>query len=143
MEQAALYVLVGQLRLSFDIKRWPSFADENDAQRHATELNKAPDQKAPNLSDSIRQINPHDSALALGNSVGNPILAWAMRDADRLMSLLDKAREWDNSAPYFYKPDYAVGTEMPFEEWGKLLQTSRTDYFESVTTLARSLGASH
>lgn len=140
MEQAALYFFAGQLRLTFDVTRWPPRANKEDIKRLTEGNKKTEDQSAPNRDTSPRINNPHTGVSELANSIGSPILAWAMKNPKRLDNTLNKVREWDISAPYAYDPGYTVGESIPFEKWENTLTKVRTSYFSRMNELTKALG---
>ncbi len=140
MDKAALYFFVGQLRLTFDIARFPPRANEDDIQRLKEDAKKTEDQAAPNRDTEPRIENPHAGVTAFANSISHPILAWAMKDPKRLETVMTKVREWDASAPYAYDTGYAVNEPIPFEKWEKLLPKMREDYFTRMHSLITALG---
>jgi hypothetical protein len=140
MDQAALYYFIGQLRLGFDIARWPPHTDEADLKQLNEDAKKTQDQSAPNRDRDPKVINPHAGIMRLSDSIGAPIIAWAIKDPQRLMTIINKVREWDESAPYAYAPGYEVGTSIPFERWGKALDKVRDNYFDKMSKLAKIMG---
>lgn len=139
MKQASLYYLVGQLRLSFDMARWPSYEDEKDKIRLAQDAQKSDDQKAPNQSAGPRIHNPHRGVQDLSETIGQPIIAWLLKDPKRFEALLNEARQWDASAPYLYDTGYKMGASQPFDTWGKLLIKTREAYFSRMNSLLKAM----
>jgi len=129
MEQAALYFFVGQLRISFDVSRWPPRANEDDIKRITQDSKKTGDQVSPNMGAEPRINNPHAGVFNLSNAIGQPIIAWAMKDPDHLATIINQAREWDASAPYAYSPDYDLTEPIPFDKWERMLIRVRENYF--------------
>lgn len=139
MERAAVYFFVGQLRLSFDAARWPARDHPDDVKRRAQDKNKTPDQASPNQDTPLRVIDPHSGVRALADSIGQPIMSWAVHDPATFHKILDEVRQWDASAPYAYMPDYDPGDSVPFESWEKLLKQSRENYFSYMANLGRAM----
>lgn len=129
MEQAAVYYFVGQLRLNFDMARWPAFQNKEDVKRRAEDSKKSPDQTAPNLQSPPRIDNPHQEMQDLAAQIGSPIISWVLKDPARMNKVIKQVKEWDESSPYEYLPDYNLGEPVPFEKWEKLLTRTREDYF--------------
>lgn len=142
MEQAALYYFVGQLRLNFDVTRWPPRINKEDAERLAQDNKKTEDQSAPNRDRSPRIDNPHGGVNNLSNSIGQPIIAWAIKDPERFSKIINQVREWDASAPYSYDPGYAAGEAVPFEKWPKILTKVRENYFKRMGNLTKIMAYS-
>lgn len=139
MELSALYYFVGQLRLSFDMARWPPQKNPDDVKRLAEDAKKTPDQAAPNRDTSPRMNDLHQGVKILADSIGQPIIAWTMKDQSRMSAVIKRVREWDASAPYAYQTGYDVGTPVPFETWGKLLDKTRDDYFSYLQTMMKAM----
>lgn len=139
MERAAVYYFIGQLRLGFDAARWPARDHPDDVKRRAQDKHKTPDQAAPNQDAPPRVIDPHAGVRALADSIGQPIISWAVHDPATFHKILDEVRQWDASAPYAYLPDYEPGEAVPFESWEKLLKQSRENYFSYMANLGRAM----
>jgi hypothetical protein len=129
MERASVYYIAGQMRLIFDMQRWPSIDKPEDVANIEQENKKLSDQKAPNIREEARKTNPHRGIKSLAESVGGPINTWLMKDPRRLDKALKLAQAWDESAPYAYLPNYRLTPPAPFETWEKLLLRSRDVYF--------------
>lgn len=139
MEQAALYFFVGQLRLTFDVTRWPPRANAEDIKRLKQDEKKSPDQASPNGNAAPRIDNPHAGITSIANNISHPILVWAMKDPARLNALMEKVKEWDASAPYAYDTGYPVNDPIPFDKWEKILPKVREDYFTRMNDLTKAL----
>lgn len=129
MEQAAVYYFVGQLRLEFDMARWPAIQNKDDVKRRAVDQKKSPDQVAPNLDSAPRIDNPHSGIKNLGDQIGAPIISWVLKDPSRMDKMIKQVKEWDVSSPFEYLPDYDLTDPVPFEKWDKLLTRTRDTYF--------------
>jgi hypothetical protein len=139
MEQASVYYFVGQLRLSFDMERWPAIHNKDDVKRRAEESKKSPDQAAPNLESSPRIDNPHQGIKNLGDQIGAPIISWVLKDPDRMDKMIRQVKQWDVSSPYAYLPDYELTDAIPFEKWDKLLVKTREMYFSQLTEWSKMM----
>lgn len=137
MEQAAVYYFVGQLRLNFDMERWPSTQNKEDVKRIAEQSKKSPDQVAPNSDSTPRIQNPHQGMNSLGDQIGAPIISWVIKDPARMDKMIKQVKEWDISSPYEYDPGYELSEPVPFEKWGKLLEKTRDDYFMQMIQWAK------
>lgn len=129
MEQAAVYYFVGQLRLEFDMARWPATLNKDDVKRLETDNRKSPDQVAPNRNTAPRVDNPHSEVKNLGDQIGAPIISWVLKDPARMDKMIRQVKEWDVTAPFEYLPDYDLTDPVPFEKWDKLLTKTRDTYF--------------
>jgi len=138
-EQAALYFIVGQLRLSFDTVRWPSTPNKNDVKRLGEDSKKTSDQSAPNLDKEPRIDDPHQGLKNLTSGLGEPIISWMIKDTRRMNMILNKARDWDVSTPYAYLPNYSLNDPVPFEKWPKLLTRVRESYFSEMTKMVKAM----
>lgn len=139
MEQAAIYFFAGQLRLNFDMARWPSTPNKDDVRRRTEESKKSPDQAAPNLESAPRIDNPHQGIQNLGNQIGAPIISWILKEPTRMDKMIKQVKEWDASSPYAYLPDYDPGEAVPFEKWKKLLLETRENYFTQMIQWAQMM----
>lgn len=139
MEQAALYYLVGQLRLTFDMQRWPSVQNKDDIERKSEDSKKTSDQSAPNLDMPPRIDNPHAGIKNLSDMVGSPIISWLVKNPARMNTVLAKARIWDASAKYAYLPDYDLTEPIEFEKWERTLKRVREKYFEQMSILTKAM----
>lgn len=129
MDEAALYYYVAQLRLSFDVTRWPPRLSPEDAKRLMEDKNKSPDQAKPNADTEPKIKNPHEGMVILSTAVGGPITEWILKDPDHAAGVMAKVAEWDLSAPYAYLPNYALPQATPYEEWKTILPNVRQNYF--------------
>lgn len=139
MEQAALYYFVGQLRLSFDMARWPATPNKDDVKRRAAESKKSSDQAAPNLESAPRTDDPHIGIKSLGDQVGAPIISWVLKDPARMDKMIKQVKDWDASCAYAYLPDYDLSEPVPFEKWEKLLMNARETYFTQIIQWAKMM----
>lgn len=138
-EQAAIYYFVGQLRLSFDMARWPSTPNKDDVAKREMESKKSPDQATPNSNKAPRLDNPHRGLKNLASHIGEPIISWALKDTARIDKILKAVKEWDESAPYAYLPNYDLSEPAPFEKWDKLLAKSRSAYFTHMMSWSKMM----
>lgn len=139
MELSAVYYFLGQLRLNFDMARWPPQNNPDDVKRLAEDAKKTPDQAAPNRNITPRVTDPHHGIEVLADSIGQPIIAWTVKDQSRIHAVIARVREWDASAPYAYQTGYDVGPAVPFETWGKLLEKNRDDYFSYLQRMMKAM----
>lgn len=139
MEQAAVYFFVGQLRLSFDMQRWPAIENADDLKRKAEDDKKSPEQAAPNRDAPPRIENPHTGIERLAASLGQPIIAWALKDPQRFSEILDKVKSWDAASPYAYLPEYDLTEPVAFEKWERILKKVRDTYFKRMSNLAKAM----
>jgi hypothetical protein len=139
MEQAALYYLAGQLRLAFDMQRWPSVQNKDDIKRKSEDNKKSSDQSAPNLDKPPRIDNPHAGIKNLSDMVGSPIISWLVKNPARMNAVLAKVRIWDASASYAYLPDYDLTEPIEFEKWERTLKRVREKYFEHMSSLTKAM----
>lgn len=139
MDLAAMYLFAGQLRLTFDITRWPPRANEDDVKRLNQDKNKTKDQAAPTMGAEPRINNPHLAVSKLSEAIGQPIIEWAVKDPTRLSETINRVRIWDASATYAYDPGYDLSPALSFEEWPRVLEKVRTNYFERMTMLLNSI----
>ncbi len=138
MEQAALYYFVGQLRLTFDVTRWPPQVSAEDLARIQAEKSKTPDQRQN--SNAIPKFeNPHNGIALMAGAISKPILRWAMDDPARMTAVLNAAKEWDASATYAYLPGYDVGKPAAFQDWERALGGVRVAYFASMDNVVKGL----
>jgi len=138
MEHAAIYCLAGQLRLEFDIARWPAQPDRAYEERKNINAKKTEDQAQP-VTKSPALKSPHEHIMSLSSTVSVPVFEWLLKDPKRLATALDKAENWDLSAPYAYDPGYELPAPVPFEEWTKLLPQTRATYFSRMRNLQHNL----
>lgn len=138
MEHAALYYLVGQLRLEFDMARWPSRPSKSYLARKESNARKSEDQALP-MADKPDLNNPHQNISTLASNVSVPIFEWLVKDPQRLKRALDQAEIWDLSAPYAYDPGYDLDDPVPFKEWKKLLPHTRNVFFGRMRNLQHNL----
>jgi hypothetical protein len=139
MEQAALYYLVGQLRLTFDMQRWPSVQNKDDIERKSEDSKKTSDQSAPNIDKPPRIDNPHAGIKNLSDMVGSPIISWLVKNPARMNDVLAKVRVWDANAAYAYLPDYDLTEPIEFEKWEKALKKVRERYFAHMSSLTKAM----
>lgn len=137
MEQAAVYYFVGQLRLNFDMARWPAIQNKDDVKRLAEEHKKSPDQMSPNLDTEPRINDPHQGIRNLADQIGAPIISWVLKDPARMNKMIAQTKEWDISSPYEYLPDYDLTDAVPFNKWDKLLTKNRELYFTQIVEWAK------
>ena len=138
-EQAAIYYFVGQLRLSFDMARWPSTPNKDDVARREMESKKSPDQVSPNSNKAPRLDNPHKGSKNLASHIGEPIISWALKDTARMDKIFKAVKEWDERAPYASLPNYDLTEPAPFEKWDKLLAKSRSAYFTQMMSWSKMM----
>lgn len=142
MEQAALYYFVGQLRLTFDVTRWPPQASSEEMARftaaQSAGQSKSPDQRQGNVAVPKFE-NPHEGMAMLASAISKPILRWAMEDPARMSAVLDAVKVWDESAPYAYLPGYDVGKPTAFQDWSRALTGVRSAYFMSMENVVKGL----
>ncbi len=139
MEQAAVYYFVGQLRLAFDMQRWPSVQNKDDLEKNEEDSKKIQDQVAPHHDAPPRIHNPHIGIQNLSNGIGQPIIAWILKDPQRMDKVLNQVRIWDAASPYAYLPDYDLSDPIAFDKWEKTLKKVREIYFERMTNLMKAM----
>jgi hypothetical protein len=139
MEEAALYFFAAQLRMMFDVSRWPPRATKEELEAILKESKKTSDQKTPSANSAPQVKNPHAFLSELGRQIGSPIIKWTIANPDRLDKILADVKAWDESAPYLYLPGYDVGEATPFEQWGKSLPKIRALYFERMGAVSKGL----
>lgn len=139
MEDAAIALFVGQMRHGFDIRRWPARPKPASVSVGVANAKKTEDQKLPDGSGVPVRSFP-DPVQVLSDTVSPPILEWAVRDPKRFGALLEKAKAWDLSARYGYKPDLEDISPRPEKEWPDLLQQAREEYFLQMFSLQGALG---
>jgi hypothetical protein len=139
MEQAAVYFSVGQLRLAFDMQRWPSVQNKDDLKRKDEDAKKTSDQSAPNQDTPARIDNPHSGIQSLSQAIGQPIIAWMLKDPARMNKVLNQARAWDASSNYQYLPDYDLTEPIAFEKWERTLKKVRETYFERMDKIMKAM----
>ncbi len=140
MEDAALYYMVGQIRMEFDMSRWPAQQDIAYTNLKDYNARKSYDQGLP-INSEKKMINPHSYVGELSTSVGMPILEWIMADPERLAKTLDRAEEWDAATAYEYEPGYDLPKPIPFAEWSKKLPKVRAAFFGRMRTLYDNISA--
>lgn len=140
MEDAALYYMAGQVRMEFDMSRWPAQQDIAYTNLKDYNARKSYDQGLPINSDK-KMVNPHSYVGELSTSVGMPILEWIMADPERLAKSLDRAEEWDAATAYEYEPGYDLPKPIPFAEWSKKLPKVRAAFFGRMRTLYDNISA--
>ena len=140
MEDAALYYMVGQVRMEFDMARWPAQQDLPYTSLKEYNARKSYDQALP-TNTAKKTENPHRYVGELSTSVGMPILEWMMSDPERLVKTLDKAEEWDAATAYEYEPGYDLPKPIPFAEWSKKLPKVRAAFFGRMHTLYDNISA--
>ena len=142
MEQATLYYLIGQLRLSFDTTRWPPYASEEVKERKKQNERKSAEQRLPGDTDDTPSMNnPHSYPSALAETVGPRILRWAVRHPAEFDHMIAAAHAWDHSARFAYDPGYTVGPSIPYEDWEGALNSTRTAYFASMQNVMKNIRA--
>lgn len=139
MDEAALYYYVGQLRLSFDVTRWPPRMAPEDVKRLMEDKNKSADQAKPNTDTQPKIKNPHEGMVILSTAVGGPITEWMLKDPDNAAVIMARVSEWDVSAPYTYLPNYALPQPTPFEDWKIILPNIRESYFSRMNQFITGL----
>lgn len=139
MEEAALYFFAAQLRMMFDVSRWPPRATKEELEAILKEEKKTSDQKSPSANSAPQVKNPHAFLSELGRQIGSPIIKWTIANPDRLDKVLADVKAWDESAPYLYLPGYDVGEAVPFEQWEKSLPKIRALYFERMGAVSKGL----
>lgn len=142
-EHAALYYLVGQLRLNFDKERWPAQENDDDKERIEREAKRTSDQALPNTISTPRIDNPHAGVIELGNAMGSPIQSWLIHHPEKFSALLILAKSWDESAPYLYQTGYAVNESAPFDQWKTILPRVRDDYFSHMEGWMKAINQIH
>lgn len=135
MDAAALFYFAGKLRLEFDKARWPEYVSPEITKRIKLDEKKTDDQSAPKPNITLQ--NPHAFVEQIGASFSQPILSWAIRNPDRFRNVLAAVQEWDMSAPYAYTTGYQVGESIPFDNWARTLDQTRSVYFIQMQSLAR------
>lgn len=146
-EHAALYLLVGQLRLSFDQARYagklPSESKNDDVAEKTRDRNKTKtaDQALPTANTDLKQpTRAHAQTEQLAQSVAPPIFQWLVKHPAQMSRLIDAARAWDEATPYGYELGYEVGTPAPFDQWPKILKSTRSKYFTQLQQFQGALG---
>lgn len=139
MEEAALYFFAAQLRMMFDVSRWPPRATKEELEAILKESKKNEDQKTPSANSAPKIKNPHAFLSELARQTGSPIIKWTVADPDRLDKVLKEVKAWDESAPYLYLPGYEVGEATPFEQWEKSLPQIRALYFERMVAVSKGI----
>lgn len=139
MEQAAIYFTVGQLRLAFDMQRWPSIQNQDDIKRNSEDDKKTSDQSTPNTDTPPRMDNPHAGIQNLSTAVGQPIISWMLKDPARMNKVLNQARVWDAGSQYSYLPEYELTAPFAFEKWEKTLKKVRKTYFERMNNVVKAM----
>lgn len=143
MEQAAVYLFVAQLRLEFDMARWPATPNKDDVKRRDQDKKKTADQALPNQNKTVRMDNPHAGVKNLGDQIGAPIIAWALKGQGRLDKVIQLTRTWDVSSPYAYLPNYDLTAPVPFEKWERLLTNTREGYFTRLINWSKMMKKAH
>ena len=139
MEEAALYFFAAQLRMMFDVSRWPPRATKEELEAILKESKKNEDQKIPSANSAPKIKNPHAFLSELARQTGSPIIKWTVANPDRLDKVLKEVKAWDESAPYLYLPGYEVGEATPFEQWEKSLPQIRALYFERMVAVSKGI----
>jgi hypothetical protein len=139
MEEAALYFFAAQLRMRFDVSRWPPRATKEELEGILKESKKTNDQKTPSAKSAPQVKNPHAFLSELAQQTGSPIIRWSIANPDRLDKVLADVKAWDESAPYLYLPGYDVGEATPFEQWEKSLPKIRALFFERMGAVSKGL----
>ena len=139
MEEAALYFFAAQLRMMFDVSRWPPRATKEELEAILKESKKNEDQKIPSANSAPKIKNPHAFLSELARQTGSPIIKWTVANPDRLDKVLKEVKVWDESAPYLYLPGYEVGEATPFEQWEKSLPQIRALYFERMVAVSKGI----
>lgn len=139
IEQAAVYFSVGQLRLAFDMQRWPSVQNKDDLKRKDEDAKKTSDQSAPNQDTPPRIDNPHSGIQSLSHAIGQPIISWMLKDPAQMNKVLNQARTWDASSNYLYLPDYDLTEPIAFEKWERTLKKVRETYFERMNKIMKAM----
>jgi len=130
MEDAAVYYYLAQLRLSFDVARWPPRMSPEDIKRMQADKNKTQDQSGqPAGGTSPKVRNPHDGVVILASAIGGPITEWMLKEPERADKVMARVSAWDQSATYAYLPNYALPQPTPFEEWAKMLPDIRANFY--------------
>lgn len=130
MEDAAVYYYLAQLRLSFDVARWPPRMSPEDMKRVLADKNKTQDQASKTVGSATPQIrNPHEGVVVLASAIGGPITEWMLKEPERADKVMARVNAWDQSATYAYLPNYALPQATPFEEWPKMLPDIRANFF--------------
>lgn len=150
-EHAALYLLAGQLRLSFDQARFPGKLKGEKKLEDAAKItaqqnkNKSADQALPNYFSAAAPAptSAHREVEALGDAVSPPIFQWLIRHKEHMNELIAAARAWDLATPYAYELGYPVGAPVPFDQWPKILKSTRSKYFTNLQQFQAALGPDH
>ncbi len=111
MDEAALYYYAAQLRARFDTLRFPDASADS----------------------------PHQSLGRLALQIGQPVSAWAMKDATRLATVMDAVREWDSRVAYAYDPGYTPVRPLPYEDWANIFEENREKYFTQIAEISDGL----
>lgn len=138
MEDAALYFIIGQLRMEFDMARWPSRPDTAYETRQKNNRNKSDDQKQP-MGNKPRPINQHAFVMDLSSGIGRPVFDWLASHPKQFKETLDRARQWDLETRYAYHPGYDLTDPIPFKDWPKALETTRKNFFDRMTKIQQAL----
>lgn len=139
MEEAALYFFVAQLRMMFDVSRWPPSATKEELEAARREAKKTSDQRTPSANSMSQVKNPHAFVSELGRQIGLPIIKWTIANPDHFEKVLEEAKAWDESAPYLYLPGYDLGETVPPEKWEKSLSQIRAIYFKRMGAVSKGL----
>lgn len=127
MEEAALYFYAAQIRLGFDMVRWPPRLDPEQIKALLAEKKKSADQQLELPEADVQ--NPHQNLAALANQISQPITRWMLADIDRAHKVLARVKAWDESVPYAYLPGYPVPEAVAFSDWEALLAKVRTNFY--------------
>lgn len=148
-QHAALYLLLGQLRLSFDEARFPGKLKGEKKLEDAAKVtaqqnkNKSADQALPNYSSSAAPTttSAHRAVENLGASISPEIFQALIRHPEQMNDVISAARAWDLATPYSYDLGYEVGAAAPFDQWPKILKSVRNKYFTNLQQFQAALSS--
>jgi hypothetical protein len=127
MSSAAFYFYAGDLRNSFDEKRFPPYQYQSPTLD--TSKTKSDDQKIILPENSNKIIDPQSSYRDIIRSLGAPIRAWVVKHPTEFRDVLARVKLWDEATEYAYRPPYDLTSSKPEAEWHQLLTTTRTEFF--------------
>ncbi len=109
-EKAALYLYASQLRVRFDMERWPIVNESGISARKKT--------------------HPATETLLLSTTIAQGIYGWSLAQKPRFLKIMETLKEWDKATPYAYRPFYEIPSSTEIETWTETLGQTRTDFFE-------------
>jgi hypothetical protein len=127
MSSAAFYFYTGELRNSFDEKRFPPYQYQSPTLD--TSKTKSDDQKIILPKNSNKIIDPQGSYRDIIRSLGAPIRAWVVKHPAEFRDVLARVKLWDEATEYAYRPPYDLTSSKPETEWPQLLTATRADFF--------------